>query len=46
MAKVKDDAPPARSTKAAAAPSALRDAGRQFMPLVSNFVRTDRYKPA
>jgi preprotein translocase subunit SecE len=46
MAKVKDDAPPARSTKTAAAPSGLRDAGRQFMPLVSNFVKADRYKPS
>jgi len=45
MAKVKDDAPPARSTKSAAAPTALRDAGRQVVPLVSNFVRVDRYKP-
>jgi preprotein translocase subunit SecE len=46
MAKVKDDAPPARSTKSAAAPSALRDAGRQLVPLVSNFVKADLYKPA
>jgi preprotein translocase subunit SecE len=46
MAKVKDDAPPARSTKTAAAPSALRDAGRQFMPLVTNFVKDDRNKPS
>jgi preprotein translocase subunit SecE len=32
--------------KSAAAPSALRDAGRQVVPLFTNFIRADRYKPA
>ena len=45
MGKVKDEAPATKSVKTAAAPSALRDAGRQVGPFLTNLFKTSVYKP-